>query len=118
MFSVTLVAPRLWWHDIYKELGILNKTQNEFLANLNWEEGEISDLTQFGNKLSNLYTLGMHQLQNNMSLTKVDNVWSNISIESLIESEQNLLAQRGQMLLNQLAEFSPATVKLKKESTN
>ena len=71
-------------HDldrICKELGIINKTQNEFLANLNWEEGETSDLTQFGNKLSNLYTLGMHQLQNNMFLTKVDNVWSNISIE-------------------------------------
>ena len=74
--------------------------------------------TLFGNKLSNLYTLGMHQLQNNMFLTKVDNVWSNISIEFLIESEQNLLAQRGQMLLNQLAEFSLSTVKLKKELTN
>ena len=102
-------------HDldrICEELGIINKTQNEFLANLNWEEGETSDLTQFGNKLSNLYTLGMHQLQNNMFLTKVDNVWSNISIESLIESEQNLLEQRGQMLLNQLAEFSPVYCKI------
>ena len=102
-------------HDldrICEEPGIINKTQNEFLPNLNWEEGETSDFTQFGNKLSNSYTLSMHQLQNNMFLTKVDNVWSNISIESLIESEQNLLAQRGQMLLNQLAEFSPVYCKI------
>ena len=84
-----------------------------FLPILNWEEGETSDLTQFGNKLSNLYTLGMHQLQNNMFLTKVDNVMSNVSKESLIESERNLLAQRGQMLLNQLAEFSPVYSKIR-----
>ena len=54
----------------------------------------------------------MHQLHSNMFLTKVDNVWSNISIESFIESEQNLLTQRGQMLLNQLAEFSPVYCKI------
>ena len=83
------------------------------MANLNWEEGETSDLTQLGNKLSNLYTLGMHQLQDNMFLTKVDNVMSNISKESLIESEQNLLAQRGQMLLNQLTKLSPVYFKIR-----
>ena len=99
---------------ISKELDTINKKQNGafFTINSIWEEEENNDITQFGNKLSNLYTLSMHQQLNNMFLTKVDNVRSDISKEYLSESKQNLLSQRGQMLMNQLSEFSPVYCKI------
>ena len=103
---------------ISEELGIINKNQNELLANLNWEKGENNDLTQFGHNLSILYTLGIHRHHNDMFLAKFDNVMSDISKESLSEYEQNLLSQRSQILMNQLAEYSPVYCKLQKKLTN
>ena len=55
-------------HDldrISEELGIVKNQNEEFiLANLNREEGENHEPTQFGCKHSNLYSFSVHKCKN------------------------------------------------------
>ena len=54
-------------HDLdslYEELGIVTNQNDEFiLANLNWEKWANNELTQFGCKLSDLYSFSMQTVR-------------------------------------------------------
>ena len=92
------------------ELGIITKQNYEFiLANLNWEKGANNELTQFGCKLSNLYSFSM-QNGKNIELaetipTIVDNLLSNLNKGSLTLLEETLLSQFRKLFLDQIYEF-------------
>ena len=99
-------------HDLdslSEELGIITKQNYEFiLANLNWEKGANNELTQFGCKLSNLYSFSM-QNGKNIELaetipTIVDNLLSNLNKGSLTLLE-TLLSQFRKLFLDQIYEF-------------
>ena len=100
-------------HDLdslSEELGIITKQNYEFiLANLNWEKGANNELTQFGCKLSNLYSFSM-QNGKNIELaetipTIVDNLLSNLNKGSLTLLEETLLSQFRKLFLDQIYEF-------------
>ena len=100
-------------HDLdslSEELGIITKQNYEFiLANLNWEKGANNELTQFGCKLSNLYSFSM-QNGKNIELaetipTIVDNLLSNLNKGSLTLLEETLLSQLRKLFLDQIYEF-------------
>ena len=100
-------------HDLdslSEELGIVTKQNYEFiLANLNWEKGANNELTQFGCKLSNLYSFSM-QNGKNIELaetipTIVDNLLSNLNKGSLTLLEETLLSQFRKLFLDQIYEF-------------
>ena len=100
-------------HDldrISEELGIVTNQNEEFiLANLNWEEGENNELTQFGYKLSNLYSFSVHKCKN-IKLTEeiptiLDNLLSNLNKGSLTHLEETLLSQSRKLFLDQVHEF-------------
>ena len=100
-------------HDLdslSEELGIVTKQNYEFiLANLNWEKGANNELTQFGCKLSNLYSFSM-QNRKNIELaetipTIVDNLLSNLNKGSLTLLEETLLTQFRKLFLDQVYEF-------------
>ena len=100
-------------HDLdslSEELGIITKQNYEFiLANLNWEKGANNELTQFGCKLSNLYSFSM-QNSKNIELaetipTIVDNLLSNLNKGSLTLLEETLLSQFRKLFLDQIYEF-------------
>ena len=100
-------------HDLdslSEELGIITKQNYEFiLANLNWEKGANNKLTQFGCKLSNLYSFSM-QNGKNIELaetipTIVDNLLSNLNKGSLTLLEETLLSQFRKLFLDQIYEF-------------
>ena len=100
-------------HDLdslSEELGIVTKQNYEFiLANLNWEKGANNELTQFGCKLSNLYSFNM-QNHKNIKLaekipTIVDNLLSNLNKGSLTLLEETLLSQSRKLFLDQVHEF-------------
>ena len=100
-------------HDLdslSEELGIITKQNYEFiLANLNWEKGANNELTQFGCKLSNLYSFSM-QNGKNIELaetipTIVDNLLSNLNKRSLTLLEETLLSQFRKLFLDQIYEF-------------
>ena len=105
-------------HDLdslSEELGIITKQNYEFiLANLNWEKGANNELTQFGCKLSNLYSFSM-QNRKNIKLaekipTIVDNLLSNLNKESLTLLEETLLSQSRKLFLDQVHEFFLALI--------
>ena len=100
-------------HDLdslSEELGIITKQNYEFiLANLNWEKGANNELTQFGCKLSNLYSFSM-QNGKNIELaetipTIVVNLLSNLNKGSLTLLEETLLSQFRKLFLDQIYEF-------------
>ena len=100
-------------HDLdslSEELGIITKQNYEFiLANLNWVKGANNELTQFGCKLSNLYSFSM-QNGKNIELaetipTIVDNLLSNLNKGSLTLLEETLLSQFRKLFLDQIYEF-------------
>ena len=100
-------------HDLdslSEELGIITKQNYEFiLAYLNWEKGANNELTQFGWKLSNLYSFSM-QNGKNIELaetipTIVDNLFSNLNKGSLTLLEETLLSQFRKLFLDQIYEF-------------
>ena len=100
-------------HDLdslSEELGIITKQNYEFiLANLNWEKGANNELTQFGCKLSNLYSFSM-QNGKNIELaetipTIVDNLLSNLNKGSLTLLEETLLSQFRKRFLDQIYEY-------------
>ena len=100
-------------HDLdslSEELSIVTKQNYEFiLANLNWEKGANNELTQFGCKLSNLYSFSM-QNRKNIELaetipTIVDNLLSNLNKGSLTLLEETLLTQFRKLFLDQVYEF-------------
>ena len=100
-------------HDLdslSEDLGIITKQNYEFiLANLNWEKGANNELTQFGCKLSNLYSFSM-QNGKNIELaetipTIVDNLLSNLNKGSLTLLEETLLSQFRKLFLDQIYEF-------------
>ena len=100
-------------HDLdslSEELGIITKQNYEFiLANLNWEKGANNEITQFGCKLSNLYSFSM-QNGKNIELaetipTIVDNLLSNLNKGSLTLLEETLLSQFRKLFLDQIYEF-------------
>ena len=100
-------------HDLdslSEELGIVTKQNYEFiLANLNWEKGANNELTQFGCKLSNLYSFSM-QNSKNIELaetipTIVDNLLSNLNKGSLTLLEETLLSQFRKLFLDQVYDF-------------
>ena len=100
-------------HDLdslSEELGIVTNQNYEFiLANLNWEKGANNELTQFGCKLSNLYSFSM-QNHKNIKLaekipTIVDNLLSNHNKGSLTLLEETLLSQSRKLFLDQVHAF-------------
>ena len=100
-------------HDLdslSEELGIVTNQNYEFiLANLNWEKGANNELTQFGCKLSNLYSFSV-QKRKNMKLAEklpsiVDNLLSNLNKGSLTLLEETLLSQSRKLFLDQVDEF-------------
>ena len=100
-------------HDLdslCEELGNVTKHNYEFiLANLNWEKGANNELTQFGCKLSNLYSFSV-QKRKNIKLaeklpTIVDNLLSNLNKGSLTLLEETLLSQSRKLFLDQVYEF-------------
>ena len=100
-------------HDLdslSEELGIVTKQNYEFiLANLNWEKGANNELTQFGCKLSNLYSFNMLNHKNIKLAEKiptiVDNLLSNLNKGSLTLLEETLLSQSRKLFLDQVHEF-------------
>ena len=100
-------------HDLdslSEELGIITKQNYEFiLANLNWEKGANNELTQFGCKLSNLYSFSMQNRKNTELAetipTIVDNLLSNLNKGSLTLLEETLLTQFRKLFLDQVHEF-------------
>ena len=100
-------------HDLdslSEELGIVTKQNYEFiLANLNWEKGANNELTQFGCKLSNLYSFSMQNRKNTELAetipTIVDNLLSNLNKGSLTLLEETLLTQFRKLFLDQVHEF-------------
>ena len=103
-------------HDLdslSEELGIITKQNYEFiLANLNWEKGANNELTQFGCKLSNLYSFSMQNCKNTELAetipTIVDNLLSNLNKGSLTLLEETLLTQFRKLFLDQVHEFFSA----------
>ena len=100
-------------HDLdslSEELGIVTKQNYQFiLANLNWEKEANNELTQFGCKLSNLYSFSV-QKRKNIKLaeklpTIVDNLLSNLNKGSLTLLEETLLSQSRKLFLDQVYEF-------------
>ena len=100
-------------HDLdslSEELGIITKQNYEFiLANLNWEKGANNEVTQFGCKLSNLYSFSVQKCKN-MKLaeklpTIIDNLLSNLNKGSLTLLEETLLSQSRKLFLDQVYEF-------------
>ena len=92
------------------ELGIVTKQNYEFiLAKLNWEKGANNELTQFGCKLSNLYSFSMQNHKNTKLAEKiptiVDNLLSNLNKGSLTLLEETLLSQSRKLFLDQVHEF-------------
>ena len=100
-------------HDLdslSEELGIVTKQNYEFiLANLNWEKGANNELTQFGCKLSNLYSFSVQKCKNIKLAEKlptiVDNLLSNLNKGSLTLLEETLLSQSRKLFLDQVYEF-------------
>ena len=100
-------------HDLdslSEELGIVTKQNYEFiLAKLNWEKGANNELTQFGCKLSNLYSFSMQNHKNTKLAEKiptiVDNLLSNLNKGSLTLLEETLLSQSRKLFLDQVHEF-------------
>ena len=100
-------------HDLdslSEELGIVTKQNYEFiLAKLNWEKGANNELTQFGCKLSNLYSFSMQNHKNTKLAEKiptiVDNLLSNLNKGSLTLLEETLLSQSRKLFPDQVHEF-------------
>ena len=100
-------------HDLdslSEELRIVTKQNYEFiLAKLNWEKGANNELTQFGCKLSNLYSFSMQNHKNTKLAEKiptiVDNLLSNLNKGSLTLLEETLLSQSRKLFLDQVHEF-------------
>ena len=100
-------------HDldrISEELGIITNQNDEFiLANLNWEKGANNELTQFGCKLSNLYSFSVHKCKNIKLAEKIstisDNLLSNLNRGSLTPLEETLLSQSRKLSLDQVHDF-------------
>ena len=100
-------------HDldrISEELGIVTNQNDEFiLANLNWEKGANNELTQFGCKLSNLYSFSVHKCKKIKLAEKIptilDNLLSNLNKGSLTPLEETLLSQSRKLFLDQVHEF-------------
>ena len=100
-------------HDLdslSEELGIVTNQNDEFiLANLNWEKGANNELTQFGCKLSNLYSFSVQKCKNIKLAEKiptiVDNLLSNLNKGSLTLLEETLLSQSRKLFLDQVHEF-------------
>ena len=100
-------------HDLDKiseELGNVTNQNDEFiLANLNWEKGANNELTQFGCKLSNLYSFNAHKCKNIKLAEKIptilDNLLSNLNKGSLTPLEETLLSQSRKLFLDQVHEF-------------
>ena len=100
-------------HDLdslSEELSIVTKQNFEFiLAKPNWEKGANNELTQFGCKLSNLYSFSMQNSKNiefaETIPTKVDNLLSNLNKGSLTLLEETLLTQFRKLFLDKVYEF-------------
>ena len=95
---------------ISEELGIVTNQNDEFsLANLNWEKGANNELTQFGCKLSNLYSFSVHKGKNIKLAEEIptilDNLLSNLNKGSLTDIEETLLSQSRKLFLHQVHEF-------------
>ena len=97
-------------HDldrISEELGIITNQNDEFiLANLSWKKGANNELTQFGCKLSNLYSFSVHKCKNIKLAEKIptilDNLLSNLNKGSLTPLEETLLSQSRKLFLDQV----------------
>ena len=78
-------------------------------ANLNWKEGENNELTQFGCKFSNLYSLSVHKCKNIKLAEEIptilENLLSNLNKGSLTHLEETLLSQSRKQFLDQVNEF-------------